>query len=366
MRINFFGDYITKDPYSISISDNLRSIINSADYNVVNFEAPLEGYGEKQHKSGPVLSQSRKSPIWLRENNFNVYSLANNHFLDYGYQAAMSSINAFAEDTFHVGTGIADEALQPIILSDNRIKVAIFSLAELQFGILHDEWNDKQKYGCGWINNPKVNNIIRNTKSKVDYIVLIAHAGLEGVDLPLPEWRSRYHELIDCGCDIIIGGHTHTCQGFEKYKNKYICYSLGNFCFPQKLGHGDSWHNGEMVLIDMDKDGLNLEIMGIQLNGHHLELLPQEDWENKLARLNSLLLEDQYLNHVNEIVLKQLEFYNSLFNMSGYIYPNKNLLKSIGRYILGRCNSIHLLNNLQCETHRWCIARALKLKLELN
>lgn len=64
---------------------------------------------------------------------------------------------------------------------------------------------------------------------------MIAHAGLEDEDIPLPEWRERYRELIDVGCDVIIGGHTHMVQGCEIFKEKLICYSLGNFVFERNL-----------------------------------------------------------------------------------------------------------------------------------
>lgn len=43
-------------------------------------------------------------------------------------------------------------------------------------------------------------------QKKYDYVIIIAHAGLEGVDYPLPEWRNRYNELLSVGCDVIVGG----------------------------------------------------------------------------------------------------------------------------------------------------------------
>ena len=30
---------------------------------------------------------------------------------------------------------------------------------------------------------------------------------------------------------MVIGHHPHILQGIEEYKNKYIIYSLGNFCY---------------------------------------------------------------------------------------------------------------------------------------
>jgi len=37
--------------------------------------------------------------------------------------------------------------------------------------------------------------------------------------------------IIDAGADLVIGTHPHVFGGVELYKGKYICYSLGNFCF---------------------------------------------------------------------------------------------------------------------------------------
>jgi poly-gamma-glutamate synthesis protein (capsule biosynthesis protein) len=39
--------------------------------------------------------------------------------------------------------------------------------------------------------------------------------------------------LIDNGVDLIIGSHPHVVQNIERYKDKYIFYSLGNFVFDQ-------------------------------------------------------------------------------------------------------------------------------------
>jgi poly-gamma-glutamate synthesis protein (capsule biosynthesis protein) len=38
-------------------------------------------------------------------------------------------------------------------------------------------------------------------------------------------------QLIDLGYDLVIGNHPHVLQSMEVYKGKFICYSLGNFCY---------------------------------------------------------------------------------------------------------------------------------------
>jgi poly-gamma-glutamate synthesis protein (capsule biosynthesis protein) len=36
---------------------------------------------------------------------------------------------------------------------------------------------------------------------------------------------------VDAGADLVVGTHSHRIQPIECYNNKYILYSLGNFCF---------------------------------------------------------------------------------------------------------------------------------------
>lgn len=365
MKINFFGDFVIHSSNNIKISNDLRQQIKCADYNIINFEAPIHYiHGIKAPKSGPSLDQSNYSLQWLSEQSFNILSLANNHIMDYGEQGLNHTLSAL-QNFKYVGVGTWEEAYKPLILQNNHgLKVAIFSMAELQFGILYDEDNKNQK-GCAWINHPSVNEIIKTTKKEVDFIVMIAHAGLEGEDLPLPEWRKRYKELIDVGCDVIIGGHTHTPQGYEIYKGKPIFYSLGNFCFEAHKVSSPKWYTGEMVSLELAEDHLTFKIYGTLFTKDTLKLIDSDSWNQNITHLNEIL-SHKYLEQINHICNQKLNSYHNLFSMGGHIHIDKRLFKSIIRYLLGRCNELHTLNNLQCETHRWTICRAIRNKQKLN
>lgn len=63
-------------------------------------------------------------------------------------------------------------------------------------------------------------------------IVIFPHWGLELCTIPEPADRILAHRLIDAGADIIVGHHPHVIQPIEKYKGKYIVYSVGNFIMP--------------------------------------------------------------------------------------------------------------------------------------
>ena len=47
------------------------------------------------------------------------------------------------------------------------------------------------------------------------------------------------HAMVDAGADLVIGTHPHVYQGIERYKGKYIVYSLGNFCFAGNANPND-------------------------------------------------------------------------------------------------------------------------------
>lgn len=359
VKINFVGDFVINSHIEMS----LDKILSKADFNVVNFEAPIRTALYPNLKSGPSIQQNASAPQWLKEKGFNVFSLANNHINDYGEKAARKTETALGHGKC-VGIGEGMGAYKPLILEKEGIKVAILALAELQFGMVHDSFTQSNDYGCAWINHPCVNRLVRETKKKVDFLIIVAHAGLEGVDVPLPEWRERYRELIDEGCDAVIGGHTHTAQGYEIYHGKPIFYSLGNFCFQNNLTGEESWNIGECVSLKLSKNAqIEFDIYGTQLvDSNKLMLVDEKKWKSKIEYLNKLLETPNYITHVNDICKKALTDYDVLFSMGGYIHIDKYIVKSLLRWLLGRCKDVHVLNNIQCESHRWTIARALRKK----
>lgn len=363
-----FGDFVANSASVISLSGGAKKSLLAADYNIVNFEAPIQNSADPALKSGPSIQQDGSAPMWLKCNGFNVFVLANNHIMDFGEDSARKTVEALG-DEWVTGIGVGTDAYQPLILEKKGLKVAILSLAELQFGMIHDFWTQKKTYGCAWINHPCVNEIIRETRKKVDFLIVVAHAGLEGVDVPLPEWRDRYRELVDVGADVVIGGHTHTAQGYELYHGKPIFYSLGNFCFQDNLTGKESWNMGEVVSLKIEVGGVlsSFEVFGIKLvDGKVLTLIDNKEWNEKQTHLNDMLEENRYIEKINEICRNAMNDYNTLFSMGSYIHPDKNVVKSILRYLLKRCKDVHALNNIQCESHRWTISRALRLKNNLN
>ena len=68
-------------------------------------------------------------------------------------------------------------------------------------------------------------------RAQCDYLILSCHWGVEFLEYPTPYVVQVAHAFADLGADLIIGHHPHCLQGFEKYKDTLIFYSLGNFLF---------------------------------------------------------------------------------------------------------------------------------------
>ena len=94
-------------------------------------------------------------------------------------------------------------------------------------------------------------------------IAVFPHWGIEKNRFPEPADVSLAHQCIDAGADIVVGHHPHIVQHIEKYKKKYIIYSIGNFILPQtfygnrKLTYQDPFIQNEL-LVEWDGENVML------------------------------------------------------------------------------------------------------------
>lgn len=367
VRVNFFGDFVAKDYIPNNISNELHNIISRASVNVVNFEAPVHSDGKNSYKSGPSLSQDKQGIEWLERQGFNVITLANNHMMDHGEKGLNETILSVHKAVV-LGAGTWDKVYKPLIVEINGIIIGFLALTHCEFGTLTDKYDcrDCAQFGTAWINHPCVDSIIIETKKVVDYLIVLPHAGLEGVEQPLPEWRDRYKSLIDLGADAVIASHPHIIQGFEEYKSRPIFYSLGNFYFPWKIMTAETWQRSICVTLNLTKDELFFEYHFLKFSGSSIELDTSIDAPEYMSRvMNTLYDNNKYTAFINEICLKSLSTYGFVFYRSGmapwFSYRNIfNLKKIAGRFLKG--DIIHAVNTIRCETHRYALLRGWKLK----
>ena len=97
-KIVIAGDVVVSnnhaDDLTMAVVDKeIAKIIKESDYSLVNFEAPVKTkYSKPIIKSGSNLSQSAKVIDLLKQVGFRCFTLANNHFRDFGHDACENTL----------------------------------------------------------------------------------------------------------------------------------------------------------------------------------------------------------------------------------------------------------------------------------
>jgi len=256
INIFFAGDFCSKSSTSrITVSDELKSLIQSCDLSVINFEVPLKPEVKLPPQSRRRFYQNDDVPGFLRGLGFDLFSLANNHAFDWGEAGYKKTKKTLGEDAF--GAGSYDEAYAVKVVEVKGTKIGFLGLSYAAYTGVFDDVTKHDGLGCAYINDLKVNHVILEAKKEVDYLFVFAHDGIEYIDVPLPETIARYRDFIDYGADGVIAAHPHCPQGWEEYKGKPVFYSLGNFLFNSHDGYDyratdcPHWYEGLCVVLSI-------------------------------------------------------------------------------------------------------------------
>ena len=200
---------------------NMRSILQQDDMTLVNFEGTYTTtkYVPDSKKGNSFLFNI--DPVYakvLPDNSIEAVSLANNHVMDHGTEGY--------EDTKRT-------------LDENRIKfstsedIGLFPVKGITIAMLSYLCIDRYDKPVGGYDNlyDKVAADIALLKEQYPLVIVSFHWGNELDYTPTERQKKMGHIAVDAGADLVVGHHSHRINPIEKYKDVYICYSLGNFCF---------------------------------------------------------------------------------------------------------------------------------------
>lgn len=358
-KLLFTGDVVLASKPEFSPA--LRELFEIQQLRCCNFEAPLQGLGAALEKTGPLVNQSAQAPAMLKELGFDLFALANNHIMDYGPEALMSTRQALgAKNT--VGAGTAEDAYGMRIREIEGVKYGFLAYAENGYGALSDD----KAVGYAWVNSKRVDQDIKTYKKQVDLLIVQVHAGVEMVDVPIPEWRERYRALVDQGADVVLAHHPHVLQGMEFHQGKPIFYSLGNFYFDGFSQRKD-WMVGGALELQVDAGKLVSFTMHIvEKEGALVSLMPQEQAERLFEGLNSKLGDQAaYLRYVDDIAQQQWHAHHVNYYQKGVNglvrYKLKAIAKHFKRLVFNRGVDYNMLwHNMLIESNFWIVQRAIR------
>ena len=235
-----------------AVYGDLLPVLRGADLRIVNCECALTAARRPVWKSGAVFKGLPRHIAGLVAVPFEVACLANNHVFDYGLAGFRETLDVLRGSGIRtVGAGLSfDEAIAPLTVTIRGTRVTI-----LNFGEGEDLTASRGGPGvCGW-EIEKIATLVRKAKQRGDFVVVVAHAGLEYIPFPPPYVVAAYRALSDAGADCVIGHHPHVPQGIETRRGRLIAYSLGNFAFYQL---SDLYHRKTGFFVELRTRGDSL------------------------------------------------------------------------------------------------------------
>jgi poly-gamma-glutamate synthesis protein (capsule biosynthesis protein) len=365
MKIFITGDFcpinrgdISQSNSSTLLDDDIRVIIDQADLRITNLECPLTKHATPIPKTGPALKADPQNIQVLKNNGFNLVTLANNHIMDYGSRGIQDTIDFLKEHKIdYVGAGSITEEIDVIFKTKDDFIIGIINVCE-------NEWStdERQGYQANGFSEIGMFYSIKKAKQKADKVIVIHHGGHEMYNLPSPRLKKILRFFVDCGADVVVNHHTHCIGGEEIYKEAPIFYSLGNFVFDNPKQRNSIWNYGMAVTLEFSS-------AGISFHKHYFEqfnvdpgvkLIDEKDIKYDIKKLNTVISDDDQLEEkFEEFVQQKKRMYLS------YLEPlkSKYILALINRGFipsLWNKRKRHYLKNLiTCESHREIVNKLL-------
>lgn len=273
MKIAFIGDVmigrlvneiLKYEEFKYVWGDTLE-ILKNADLRACNLECVISDIGEPWSITPKVFhfrSDSKNIEV-LKIANINIVSLANNHTLDYGYEAMFDMLeNLKKNGIYYTGAGKnLGEASQPVMLKIKNKKLGFIAFTDNEPfwsatnnkpGIFYVELKEGGK------NLDYLLSLIEETKRRVDYLIISVHWGPNWGYQPLKEHIYFAHKFIECGADFIFGHSPHIFRGIEIYKEKFVLYSVGDFIDDYAVDEVERNDESFIFIWDIEKQTLEL------------------------------------------------------------------------------------------------------------
>ncbi len=153
----------------------------------------------------------------LKAGSIEAANLANNHTYDYG-QSGYDATRKALEDAGVEYFGYSEVLYKEI----KGIKIGLVGFNQLG---KYEEGLDMNDFKA------EVKDMLTKARAESDLLIANFHWGKEYNYQYDAVQKELAYLAIDTGADLVLGAHPHVLQPIEKYKGKYIAYSLGNFCF---------------------------------------------------------------------------------------------------------------------------------------
>ena len=232
----------------------------SADVTFGNLEGVLVDGGEPGKQcSNPKACYLFRSPsryaYHYRTAGFDVLSLANNHARDFGEEGRTATMQALTAAGIHHSGREGDFASFEV----EGLRVAVLAYAVTRNSNMMLDYAFSER-------------TVQDFAATHDVVIVSFHGGAEGHDVTrLPFAEEEYYGeprgdvvrfarmAVDAGADLVIGHGPHVVRAMERYNDRLIAYSLGNFATYYGISVAGIKGIAPILIATLDEEGRFIE-----------------------------------------------------------------------------------------------------------
>ena len=231
-------------------------LLSSADITFGNLEGVLVDGGEPGKRcSNPAACYRFRSPPRYIEHyvdaGFDILSLANNHARDFGEDGRLATMQTLA------AAGVHHSGLEGDFASfENKgLRIALLAFAVTKNSNMLLDYEQSAR-------------TIAECAATHDIVIVSFHGGAEGRDvMHLPFSEEEYYGeprgdvvkfsrmMVDAGADLVFGHGPHVVRAMERYNDRLIAYSLGNFATYYGIGVDGVKGVAPILVVTIDETG---------------------------------------------------------------------------------------------------------------
>jgi poly-gamma-glutamate capsule biosynthesis protein CapA/YwtB (metallophosphatase superfamily) len=212
---------------------------------------------------------------------FDLINVANNHTKDFGETGKQSTAKTLGD----AGLQYAGWLTQP---------TAIYEKDGIKYGFCGFS---PESGNCDLRKYEEAKRIVKGLDSICDIVIVSFHSGAEGAaHQHVPKADEMFmgynrgnvykfaHDVIDAGADVVFGHGPHVTRAVEVYKDRFIAYSMGNFCTYSRISVAGVCGLAPIMRVYTDHKGKFYKAQIISV-GQIMRQPPQVDPEKRVLKI---------------------------------------------------------------------------------
>ena len=262
ITVGWVGDTTPGSKYGLAPDDGralfgaMPALLRKPDLMIANLEGTYSTAGPSKCGSASAANcfAFQAPPAYaqaLAGSGIDLVNMANNHSMDYltrGFEQTQAALKS-------AGVAYAGPPDTITVVKVHGLRVAVMGFSPYPWSA---PLNDI----------PVAARLVRRAAAASDIVIVLMHAGAEGADeihTPMGDEtaygedrgnvRAFSHAMIDAGADLVLGSGPHVIRGIERYKDRLIAYSLGNFAGWHNFGLGGNLSLSGLLTVKIDGAG---------------------------------------------------------------------------------------------------------------